>query len=380
MSGDDSLNDIQAMLRDSLAKVLERHYEFEARQSFRRAAPGYSTDAWDAYAELGLLSLGVAESDGGAGGDLSDLALICGQMGAALTLEPFIPTVVFGGRLIAAAGTEDQKARWLAPVMAGETKVALAHGERGGRYGAQAIQARARREGDGFVLSGEKRVAEGADAADLLMVSALTEDADGQARLALFLVAADAAGVARRGYRAFDGQGAADIVFDDVSLPAEALLGDRVDGRATLEQALDEATTLQCADAVGAMRAANALTQEYARVRKQFGTTIGSFQALQHRMVDMAVAEEMAAAITGAAVSAVEAPEATRARAVSAAKVRVGESARLIGQQAVQLHGGMGLTEEYPAAHFFARLGLFERRWGDADHHLNRFSALMDVV
>lgn len=379
MTGDDSLNDIQTMLRDSLAKVLERHYEFEARQAFRRGVPGYSTDAWNAYAELGLFSLGVAEADGGFGGDLSDLALICGQMGAAMTLEPFIPTVVFGGRLIAAAGTEAQKARWLAPVLAGGAKVALAHGERGSRYGVGEVRTRVRRDGDGFVLSGEKRVSEGADAADLLVTSALIEGEDGQARLALFLVEAGVDGVSRRGYRAFDGQGAADIVFNDVRLSADALLGGRADGRALLDQALDEATVLQCADAVGAMRAANALTQDYARVRKQFGVTIGSFQALQHRLVDMAVAEEMAAAITDAAVSAAEAPEAVRARATSAAKVRVGESARMIGQQAIQMHGGMGLTEEYPASHYFARLGLFERRWGDADHHLNRFSMLMNA-
>lgn len=378
MTGGDTLNDIQSMLRDSLAKILERHYDFEARQAFRRQAPGYSPEAWSDYAALGLLSLGVDEADGGAGGDLTDLALVCTQMGEVMTLEPFIPTVVFGARLIASAGSEAQKDRWLSSVLAGELKVALAHGERESRYGAQVVRTVARREGDGFILDGEKRVSEGGDAAGLLVVSALLSGEGEEARIALFLVEPDAVGVERRVYRAFDGQGAADVVFSKVRLSADALLGGQPDGLEALEKALDEAGVLQCADAVGAMRAANALTRDYVGVRKQFGATIGSFQVLQHRLVDMAVAEAMAAAITGAAVSTIEAPPKARARAVSAAKVRVGESARMIGQQSVQLHGGMGLTEEYPASHYFARLGLFERRWGDADHHLKRFSMLMD--
>ena len=378
MIGSDTLNDIQSMLRDSLAKILERHYNFEARQAYRRQAPGYSTEAWNDYASLGLLSLGVDEADGGAGGDLTDLSLVCAQMGEAMTLEPFIPTVVFGARLIAAAASEAQKDRWLSSILAGELKVALAHGERESRYGTRAVRALARRDGDGFILNGEKRVSEGADAAGLLVVSALLSGEGEGGRTALFLVEADAEGVEHRRYRAFDGQGAADLVFSQVRLSADALLVGPTNGLEVLEKALDEAAVLQCADAVGAMRAANALTREYVGVRKQFGATIGSFQVLQHRLVDMAVAEAMAAAIAGAAVSAIEAPAETRARAVSAAKVRVGESARMIGQQSVQLHGGMGLAEEYPASHYFARLELFERRWGDAEHHLKRFSALMD--
>lgn len=379
MIGDDTLNDIQSMLRDSLSKVMERHYDFETRQTFRRQAPGYSVEAWDAYASLGLMSLGVDEELGGAGGGLADLALICAQMGQAMTLEPYIPTMVFGARLIAAAGSPEQRALWLPRVLAGELKVALAHGERDSRYGAQAMQTTARREGDGFVLTGDKRVSEGADAAGLLVVSAMATGEDGQVRPALFLVDAEAEGVQRRAHRAFDGQGAADVVLNDVKAPASALLGGQLDGLEALEKALDEAVVLQCADAVGAMRGANALTCEYVGVRKQFGAAIGSFQVVQHRLVDMAVAEAIAAAIVGAAVSAMEASPKVRARAVSAAKVRAGEAARMIGQQSVQLHGGMGLAEEYPASHYFARLGLFERRWGDADHHLKRFSALMEI-
>lgn len=377
MFSEERLTDIQIMLRDSLGKVLERHYGFEQREKFRKTDVGYSPEAWSAYAELGLLSLGVDEDEGGAGGDLSDLGLICQQLGAALTLEPFISTVVFGSRLLARHGTTSQKAQWLGNVLSGATAVALAHGEGQNRYNIGNVEAVARRTEQGFVLDGAKRVSEGADVAGLFVVSARIE---GEAGLGLFLVSSSAQGVDRRCYRTFDGQGAADLTFAKVELGRDSLLADAHEAETILARAIDEATLLHCADAVGAMRAANSLTFEYANVRKQFGVTIGSFQALQHRMVDMAVAGEMANAITAAALSSIDASDASRSRAVSAAKVRVGESARMIGQQVIQLHGGMGLTQEYPASHYFARLGQFERRWGDADHHLNRYAKLMEAA
>ena len=230
------------------------------------------------------------------------------------------------------------------------------------------IDARATREGDGWRLKGHKAVVAGGDAADLLIVSAREEE-----ETALFLVQADTA--TRRAYRCFDWTGAADFELD-LLLPAEAKLGGDAGGEA-LARALDEATALASADAVGAIRAANRLTFDYTRTRRQFGMPIGNFQVLQHRMVDMAIAEEMAGPIVAAAVAACDFADAVgRARAVSAAKVRAGESARYVGQQGVQLHGGMGLTEEYPASHCFARLGLFERAHGCHEDHLERFAAL----
>lgn len=369
---DDQLTDIQSMLKESLAKVLERQYDFETRQKIRKSAPGYSVEAWNAYAEIGLLSLGVAEEDGGAGDSLNDLALICRQMGEGLTLEPYLPTVVFGGRLLARAGTDEQKQTWLPGILAGETKVALAHGETHSRYGLN-IATKAQRDGDDYVLNGHKAVALDGDCADLYVVSAVVE---GEAGLSLFLLPSDAEGLGCRPYRNFDGQGGADLTLNSVRLPAQSRLGDLSDATAQLQQALDEAVLLACSDSVGAMRAANRLTVDYAKVRKQFGSAIGNFQVLQHRMVDMAMAEAFATAITEAAITAQENGNPDAKALVSAAKVRVGESARLVGQQAIQLHGGMGLTEEYPASHYFARLGLFERTWGDADFHIQQFAEL----
>ncbi len=374
MTHDDSAQDLRTQLRESLSRLMERHYSFESRQHFRRASPGYSTEAWAAYAELGLMGLSVSEEADGLGGGLVDLAVALNALGGALALEPLLPSVVFGARLIDAAGTAEQKAAWLPSLMSGDLIAGLAHAESDGRYGLRVQKTTARSDGDGWVISGSKRNVEGGDAAGLLVTSALLEGGG----TALFLIEADSPGVNRHGKRAFDGVGMADIEFDDVKLGAGALLGGLKDATAALERALDEAAALQCADAVGAMRAANALTLDYVRTRKQFGTAIGNFQALQHRLVDMKIAEALADAITQQTLVALDQGRPDAARLVSAAKVRSNASARLIAQETVQMHGGMGLTEEYPAAHFFARLGLFERRWGDADHHLARFSSGMD--
>jgi alkylation response protein AidB-like acyl-CoA dehydrogenase len=365
--------DMQRMLRASLEKLLARHYGFEQRQKLRKAAT-WSEAAWRDYAELGLFGLGVDEADGGIGGSLEDLGIVADAMGAALALDPLIPTMAFGARLIA-AGTDKQKAALLPGIVAGACRVALAHEERHSRYDLDIADCAAVAEQGGYRLDGRKIVSIGADAADLLMVTARV--AGGQA-LSLFLVPADSPGLTRRNYATFDGTGAADVTLEDVRVPADALLGGPDEGPALLAQAVAEAVALDCMDAVGAMRAANALTLEHVRTRRQFGVAIGSFQVVQHRLVDMAIAQEMAAAIAAAAVTAAArgAPD-ERDRMVSAAKVRVVESARFVAQQTVQLHGGMGLTEDYPASHYFARLGMFERRWGDSEYYLQRFAAGM---
>ena len=370
----ESLTDMQRMLRASLEKLLAGHYGFEQRQALRKSAT-WSEGAWRDYAELGLFGLGIDEANGGIGGSLEDLGIVAEAMGAALALDPFIPNMAFGARLMAAAGTDAQKAALLPQIVAGRLRVALAHEERHSRYDLNIADCAAVAEQGGYRLSGRKIVSIGADAADLLMVSARPA---GQPSLSLFLVPADSPGLTRRNYATFDGTGAADVTLEDVRVPADALLGGQNEGPALLAQAVAEAVALDCMNAVGAMRAANALTLEHVRTRRQFGVAIGSFQVVQHRLVDMAIAQEMAAAIAAAAVTAAAhaAPEA-RDRQVSAAKVRVAESARFVAQQTVQLHGGMGLTEDYPASHYFARLGMFERRWGDSEYYLQRFAASM---
>lgn len=362
----DETSEIRDLLRQSLETLLQRNYSFEQRSEARRSPARESVEAWDAYAELGLMALTLPEEHGGIPAGLGEIAMVAELLGGAMTLEPYRPTMV-AARLIAAAGTPEQQATWLPQIATGAVRAALAH-EEGNAAPDAAIAAAARHNRGGWRLSGSKTVIAGADNADLLIISALTDDGIG-----LFLTTPDRIG--RRAYRCFDWTGAADLDLDGVELPAEARL-ER--GSEVLAQALDEATALACADAVGAIRATNRLVREHTGTRRQFGRTLDNFQVLQHRMVDMAIAEELAIPITDAAIAACAgaAPE-MRARAVSAAKVKVGDCARYVGQQGVQIHGGMGLTQEYPASHLFARLGLFERAYGNRDDHLARYAALM---
>lgn len=361
MTESDAL-DVRALLRQSLETVLARHYAFEQRRAAYQSDARHSVAAWDAYAGLGLTALGLPEAHGGLPGTLADVAMACELLGGALALEPYRATMV-AARLLAAAGTPAQQAAWLPDLAAGRRKAALVHAGPG-----EAIPAEGTRADAGWRISGRASVIPGADAADLFIVPA---HADGE--IGLFLVPAEA--VERQGYGCFDWTGAADLVLADVPVPSDARQDG--DGEAALALALDEAVVLACADAVGAMRAANRLTRDHAGSRRQFGVAIGSFQVLQHRMADMAIAEEQAASMTDAALAACEQGDVRgRARAVSAAKVAVGDSAREVARSCVQIHGGMGLAEEYPASHYFARLGLFERLLGDRDAHLRRFMAL----
>ncbi|QNA86549.1 pimeloyl-CoA dehydrogenase small subunit [Sphingomonas sp. So64.6b] len=358
--------DMRALLSQSLATLLGRLYSFEQR-NVGRSVTGRGVDgAWQAYADLGLLALGLPEAHGGFPGGLADIAMAAELMGGAMTLEPYLPTML-AARMIAAAGTAEQQAAWLPGIVSGKVHAAIAHREGGGRLG-HPVETMANPEGTGWRLNGRKSVVAGGDEADIFIVSALL---DGEVEL--FLV--PAADVRRRSYRCFDWTGAANLDLDGtvVSCAMRIPGGERV-----LARALDESVALACAEAVGAIRAANRLVREHTGTRRQFGRSLDSFQVLQHRMVDMAIAEELAAPIAQASITACETATAdARAQAVSAAQVKVGDAARLVGQQCVQLHGGMGLTQEYPASHLFARLGLFERLHGNRDEHLERYAALM---
>lgn len=351
-------NEIRDLLEDSLSTLLARHYSFDQRRDAHVSAAQESQTAWTAYAELGMFALTLPEEHGGIPGSLADIALVAQMMGGAMTLEPYIATMV-GARLIVAAGTQAQRDEHLPSIASGECRAVLAHDA--------TQQTWAERASDGWKLNGRKTVIAGGDTADFFIISAQTDDGTG-----LFLAPAHA--VQRDAYRCFDWTGAADISFHDLRLPHDAQLNGGADA---LAQALDEATALACADAVGALRAANVLTRNHTQTRRQFGKTLDSFQLLQHRIVDMLIAQELAGPITQAAILACERGIAQqRGRAVSAAKVKVGDSARYVGEQCVQLHGGMGLVQEYPAAHLFARLGLFELSGGDRDFHLERYAAL----
>jgi len=352
-------NEEQQLLADSVRRYLGKSYDFEARKKIV-AGEGWSADAWSQLAQLGLMGLPLGSDHGGFGGGAVDLMGVMQAFGDALVVEPYVP-LVLAARLIERGGSAAQKSALLPAVVEGRAKLALAHSEKGARYALDAVQVRATKNR----LSGEKSAVIGAPVADRLVVSA--RSADG---VALYLVERTALEV--RPHRTLDERLAGDVLFRDT--PAEPIGG----GLAALEEAMDFATALSCAEALGAMQFACDTTLEYLKTRKQFGVPIGTFQALQHRMVDMVISLEQARSMACLAASKADAERDARerARAISAAKIKIADAARHVSQEAVQLHGGMGMSEELKVSHTFRRLTVLAREHGDADHHLARLAAL----
>ncbi|MGF6466048.1 acyl-CoA dehydrogenase family protein [Paraburkholderia youngii] len=366
---DFTFNDEQQQFADALRRYLEKSYGFEARQAIVRSEAGISADHWAAFTELGLTALPVPEAQGGFNGGPIDMLVVMQELGRALVVEPYWATAV-GIEALRLAGTGDgEDAALLERAGQGEAKLAVAFHEPHARYDLFDLATTASAQGALHTLSGSKSVVLHGAQADHWIVPARL---DGE--IALFVVARDATGVTLTEYRTIDGQRAATLEFNGT--PARRLSGEHA-GAATLEQIADYGTLLLCAEAIGALDALNHATVEYTKTRHQFGQPIARFQALQHRMVEMLIHAEQARSITYLAAMRY-ASEATneRRRAISAAKVRVGQAARFVGQQAVQLHGGMGVTNEVAAAHLFKRLAIIETTLGDVDHHLARFATL----
>ena len=363
----------QLQLADALKRWIARDYGFEARREIVRSPAGTSEQAWATMAELGLTALPVPEEQGGFSGDAVDMFVVMQELGRGLVVEPYFATVL-GAEFLRLGGGHGAL---LERVATGELKLACALGERQSRHDMRDIATRAERDGEGWRLSGEKKVVLHGAQAGMLVVSARSGGGQrGEAGIALFAVPADAEGVHVTDYRMLDGQRAADVRLDGVRVGAESAIGQPGAGWPLLEAALDYGAGLLCAEAVGAMDALFAATLEYLKTRQQFGVPIGKFQALQHRMADMYIHLEQARSMALLAAVRLRGGEAAaRRQAVSAAKYRVGQAARFVGQQAVQLHGGMGVTDELPAAHYFKRLSTIELMLGDSDHHLARFMA-----
>ncbi len=362
------LTEEQRLLADSVRRFVAQEYGFEARRAIVDSPDGFSSRAWETFAQMGLLGLALPAEHGGFGGGAADLASVMESFGEALVVEPLLATLM-GARLVARAGSPAQKAALLPAVAEGRMKLAFAHTEGGARYDLAHVATRARRAGDGHSLDGAKRVVLHAPLADRIVVSARL---DGE--IALFLVDARAPGASMARYRTLDGLRAADMTFEGT--PAQ-LLGEP-GALALVEEVVDFATALLCAEAVGAMQFANEATLEYLKTRRQFGVPIGSFQALQHRMVDMVISLEQARSMASLACAIVdEDPDAAeRKRAVSGAKIRIADACRHVSQESVQLHGGMGMSEELKVSHTFRRLTMIAQQFGDADHHLERFASL----
>jgi alkylation response protein AidB-like acyl-CoA dehydrogenase len=369
----------QLALQETLQRFIGRDYGFERRREFARTALGFSADAWARYAELGLLALPFPEAAGGLGGNAVDIMLVMELIGRGLLLEPFLSSVVMCGGLLRDAGPEPRNADMLRRIGSGEIKLALACYEAAGRYDLSHVACTAVRSGAGWRLNGEKTVVLDAPSADYFLVSARRSGhADAAQGIAVFLLARESAGTSLFDYPTQSGGRAADLRLDDVSVDATALIGTAEDGLALIERAVDRGIAALCAESVGIMTALNEATLNYLKARKQFGVPIGKFQALQHRMADMFIAAEQARSMAVNAAAYADSSDATaRRRAVSGAKAYIGQAARLVGQQAVQMHGAMGVVDDLIVSHYFKRLTMIDLCLGDADFHLARFSDLL---
>ena len=375
---DFELSEEQVLLKDSVDRFVLDNYGSDDRLKLSQTDLGFSRENWKQMAELGWLGMAFSEDVGGFGGGAVEVMIMMESMGRGLVLEPFVSTVLLGGTLVAEAGNAEQVESIIPSLIEGETMLAFAYAEAQSRFNLNDVETSASKSGDGYVLNGAKAVVYHGGTADKLIVSARTSgnsrDADG---ISLFIVDSDAAGVDIRSYATVDGQRAADVRFENVSVPAANLLGAEGKAAPLIEKVVDRAIGALCAEAVGAMAAANDITNEYLKNRKQFGVPIGKFQVLQHRMVDMYMEAEQSKSMSDMVAMKLDLDyEDETRKAVSAAKAQIGKSAKFVGQQSVQLHGGMGMTDEYSIGHYFKRLTTIEMLFGNTDYHLNRFSSL----
>src|SRR6201989_3006268 len=371
---DFDLSEEQRLLKDSVDALLTDAYDFEQRKKYMKEKGGWSKAIWGKLAEQGLLGLPFAEQDGGFGAGAVETMIVMEALGRAMVLEPYLATVVIAGAFLRHGGSDAQKAAHIPGIIDGSKTFAFAQLEKNSRYDLNDVSTSAKKKGDGWVIDGEKFVVLNGDSADTLVVTARTKggqrDTSG---IGVFLVPGNAKGVSKKGYPTQDGLHAADITFTGVEVGAEAAIGDPENALPLIEHVVDDARISMCAEAVGAMDESLKSTVEYLKTRTQFGVPIGSFQTLQHRAADMFVAVEQARSMSMFATMAADFNDAKeRATAVAAAKVQIGKSAKFVGQQAIQLHGGIGMTQEAKIGHYFKRLSMIENPFGDTEYHLRR--------
>ena len=367
-------SDDQRLLIESVSRMLADNYAFAQRKTYIAAPEGWSTAIWSQFAELGLLGLPFPEQYGGYGGGPQETMLVMQAFGKVLVVEPYFPTVILGGTAVLAAGTDAQRQKILPAIAEGSLKLAFAHGERQARYDLNDIVTTAKKDGDGWILDGSKTIVAHGDSADILIVSARTSgdrhDADG---ITLFLVDANAQGVARRGYVTRDETRAADVSMSNVRVTE--MLGAPGEGLAIIEKIVEAGIAATAAETVGAMEAMNEMTLEYSKTRVQFGNPIGSYQVVQHRLADMFMTQEQGRSMAMLAVMSLENTDpAERTHDMAMAKVGVAQAGRYVSQSAVQMHGGIGMTEEYAVGHYFRRCMVIERLFGDPAYYLQRLA------
>ncbi len=373
-------NEDRRMLENTLSRYVREQYDFETRMEIAGTDLGYSAQKWAEMAELGIIGALFREEDGGFGGHGFDLMVVFEQLGRGIVVEPFLSSAILAGGLIAELGNETQKAM-IDDVIAGGKLLAFAHGEPTSRYTLSDVTTTATKSGDGWVLNGHKSVVAGGDNADSFIISArVSGDRMDETGIALFIIDAGTDGVERRQYGTVDGYGAADVFLRDVTVKADALLGEDGGAFAAIEKATARAVLALSAEALGAMEVVKDMTLEYLRTRNQFGVPIGRFQALQHRMADLLMEVEQARSIVINAAGALDGDRLAREKAVSAAKNLIGRVGRLVAEEAIQMHGGIGMTWEFSMPHYAKRIIMLDHMFGDTDHHMERFIALSSAA
>lgn len=374
---DFSFTSEQDQLRDTVAKLVSQKYDFDTRRKVAKSEAGWRPEMWSQFAELGLLGAPFTEAEGGFGSGPIEAMIISEEFGKGLVIEPFLQTVVIGGNFFRHGGTDAQKEENIAGIIGGERRFAFAYSEPKSRFDLHDVSTTAKKDGAGYTLNGHKAVVVGAPFATHLIVTARTSGGQRDAKgVTVFLVAKNAHGVTTRDYPTVDGLRASEVYFENVAVGADAVIGQVDGGLPLVEKVVDNAIAALCAEAVGCFKVLNEATISYAKQRKQFGQAIANFQVLQHRMVDMFMAAEQATSMTYMVTLKLDEADKARKLAASAAKVQVGKSGKLVSQDAVQIHGGMGMTDELNVGHFFKRVTMIESQFGNTDWHLRRYTEL----
>ncbi len=372
-----SLNEMQLMLADSVEKFIANDYDFETRQKYAESQTGFSLPVWQTFAELGWTAVAISEEDGGFGGGPVDLAVIMERLGRGLVVEPFLSNIILAAGVLRRAANDEQKSQWLEPITAGELQASLAFVEPSAGYEINSVETTATRSGDTWTLNGSKAYVLNGGSAELILVPARTS---GEQRaldgITLFAVDAGSKGLVIRDYATVDGQRAAEVILDQVSVSDEQIIGEVGQGFEALNAAINDATLAVCAEAVGIMTVLTEKTIEYSKNRVQFGVPISTFQSLQHRMVDMYTACEQSRSLLMWAAMALADNSDDATRALHSIKYQVGIAGKQVGEEAVQIHGGMGVTWELDVAHYFKRLTAIGIQFGNADWHLDRLAAM----
>ena len=374
---DFTFNEEQSLIQDQVDQFVQKEYDWETRQALSNSDLGFGEDNWKKFADLGWLGICVSEDSGGFGGSSIESMLIMEAFGKGLVVEPFLETVIMSGGLIDDHGSDEQKSSVLEPAISGEMHLALAYAEPQSRFNLSDVVTEAKSDGDSFILNGYKSVVMNGPSADKIIISARTSGAQlDESGISLFIVDANSDGLNKINYKTVDGRRASDLTLENVSVLKSSLIGDQDKGFTILDSAIDKAILAISAEAVGAMEVLYKTTVEYTKTREQFGTAIGKFQVLQHRMVDMFMEYEQCKSLLYMATMKHEEGAEDAKKAISGLKYQVGKAGKFIGQQAVQLHGGMGVTDELNVGHYFKRLTTIGTIFGNTDYHLKKYTSL----